>query len=80
MTAAESLALMLTRTHEAMAPRFDPSPPSLAHQVATVVTVLRARRQACYGALQITDEQIEEMARAVVCALSLEAHSNGGAR
>jgi len=53
------------------------SPPSLDAQVATVIGVIEQRRLPCYGALQITDAQIEEMSRAIVNTLNLENHVRG---
>jgi hypothetical protein len=51
------------------------SPSSLDEQVATVVSILRARRHDCYGAWVGTDAQIDEAARAIVAVLSLNAHN-----
>jgi len=50
-----------------------PGPLELAVDITR--EVIRARRQSCYGALQITDDQIDELARAVIQHLSLAAHN-----
>lgn len=77
MTPEAALALMLSRTHDAMSPRLVPSPPSLDEQVATVVSVLRARRHECYGSWAGNDAQIDEAARAIVAVLDLERYNRG---
>ena len=50
-----------------------PSPrPTVARVLEIVRTVIRARRQACYGELRIGDDQLEELARAIVTNIAAE--------
>ena len=50
-----------------------PSPrPTVARVLDIVRNVIRARRQACYGELRIGDDQLEELARAIVTNIAAE--------
>lgn len=66
MTAAESLALMLSRTHDAMSPRPISPRPTVARLLADVAAGIRVLRT--YG-VEITEEQVLERARNIVMGL-----------
>ena len=53
--------------HDSVSPR-----PTVARVLEIVRNVIRARRQACYGELRICDDQLEELARAIVTNIAAE--------
>lgn len=66
MTPEAALSEMLSRTHDAMGKPRPISPrPVVASLLRDVKQIITQRREKCYGAISITDEQADELSRAI---------------
>jgi hypothetical protein len=64
MTTADATELMLYRARAALHKPISPRP-VVASLLRDVKQIITQRRQECYGALAVTDEQADELSRAI---------------